>query len=361
MLFLLKMSFKSVEELHKTYPWKSINKFIPLAKKYGFNEKEVRQYFKSNIIHDEKPPPPKFMHIYSKTPGNYNFDTFINKPNYLIFININTRKAYAYELQGKGAKTVLNALNQFIKDEPNVKSLTSDQDAAYLSNDVLNFMKQHNINYHTTEDNNHNVLGIINRFMRTIRDIAGEDNKNISPDDMQQIIEMYNNSPHKSLNNKSPNEITEEDEQEYINKQTNNNPYDFKPDDKVRIVKAKEPLAKKRTNLSKDVYIVDSKSGNQFIVKAKDNSIDKYPGYRLVKTKNTNVAETIKNDKRGIVNKILSYDDKKDKYRVEYEGGITQFIPAKNLREGQPTKLSQMELIYWSAKKNIPDKIKKWI
>ena len=279
------MTYKSVQELHNKYKWRSIDKFMPLAKKYGFKENEVRQYFKSNVIHDEKPPPPKFMHIYSKNSGAWNFDTFINKPNYLIFININTRKAYAYELQGKGAKTVLNALNQFIKDEPNVKSLTSDQDAAYLSNDVLNFMKEHNINYHTTEDNNHNVLGIINRFMRTIRDLAGEDNKNISPDDMQQIIDIYNNSPHKSLNNKTPNEITKEDEQEYINKQHNNNPYDFKPDDKVRIVKAKEPLAKKRTNLTKDVYVVDSKSENQFVVKAKDNSVDKYPGYRLVKTK----------------------------------------------------------------------------
>ena len=135
----------------------------------------------------------------------------------------------------------------------------------------------------------------------------------------------------------------------------------FKPDDKVRIVKVKEPLAKKRTNLTKDVYVVDSKSGNQFVVKAKDSSVDKYPGYRLVKTKNTNLAETIKNDKRGIVNKILSYDVKTDKYKVEYDGGVIEQIPSKNLREGRPTHLSQMELIYWSAKKNIPDKISKWI
>ena len=189
------MTYKTVEQLHNKFPWKSINKFIPLARRYGFNEKEVRQYFNKHVVHDEKPPPPKFMHIYSKVPNVWNFDTFINKPNYLIFININTRKAYAYELQGKGSKTVLNALEQFINDEPNVISLTSDQDPAYLSNDVLNFMKEHNINYHTTEDNNHNVLGIINRFMRTIRDLAGEENKNISPDEMQQIIDMYNNSP----------------------------------------------------------------------------------------------------------------------------------------------------------------------
>ena len=354
------MTFKTVAELHNKYKWKSIDKFMPLAKRYGFDANDVKQYFKTHVIHDERPPPPKFMHIYSKTSGAWNFDTFINKPNYLIFININTRKAYAYPLQGKGAKTVLNALTQFIHDEPDVKSLTSDQDPAYLSKDVLTFMKEHNINYRTTEDNNHNVLGIINRFMRTIRDIADDENKDISPVEMELIIDIYNNSPHKSLNNKSPNEITKEDEQEYITKQHDNNPYDFKPNDRVRIVKAKEPLSKKRSNLTKEVYIVDSRDGNQFIVKAKDNSVDKYPGYRLVKTKNNNIAETIKNDKRGIVNNILDYNERTDKYKVQYEGGVVEQIPAKNLREGQPTQLSQLELIYWSTKSKIPDKIRKW-
>ena len=80
----------------------------------------------------------------------------------------------------------------------------------------------------------------------------------------------------------------------------------------------------------------------------------------MVKTKNNNIAETIKNDKRGIVNNILDYNERTDKYKVQYEGGVVEQIPAKNLREGQPTQLSQLELIYWSTKSRIPDKIRKW-
>ena len=128
-------------------------------------------------------------------------------------------------MHGKSSKEVLNALQQFIKDVPNVYSLTSDQDAAYLTNDVLDFINSQNIRYRTTEDNNHNVLGIINRFMRTIRDLIGEN----------RYIDAYNNSPHRSLDNKAPNDITDQDEQNYIQTKSINNPYDFKHGDKVRV------------------------------------------------------------------------------------------------------------------------------
>ncbi|MFW1332181.1 hypothetical protein ACEV9E_26295, partial [Vibrio parahaemolyticus] len=69
-------------------------------------------------------------------------DTFINDKtkdglNYLMFININTRKAYCYPMKGKGAKEVANALNKFIHEVAEIYSITSDQDAAYLSNEVL--------------------------------------------------------------------------------------------------------------------------------------------------------------------------------------------------------------------------------
>ena len=356
------MTFKNIDDLFKTYPWKTQSKFVPLAKRYGFTEQEAKNYLKEHVIHDVKVPKAKYLPIYSKHSNAYQFDTFINKGlNYLIFININTRKAYAYPLQGKGAKTVLNALQQFFHDVQNVYSLTSDQDTAYLSNEVLELIKSKNIVYNTTEDNNHNVLGIINRFMRTIRDMIGE-NRKIEEDEMNKLINAYNNTPHSSLKDKAPNDITEEDEIKYIKSKLGKNPYHFETGDKVRIVKAKEPLSKRRNRVSKEAYIVDSKSGNQFLVKSKDESVDKYPGYQLIKTsvKNIPIAETLKGGKRGVIEKILSYDEKKNKYKIQYEGGVIDNIPAKNMREGAPTQLSRMELEYWSKQTKIPDMIKKW-
>lgn len=359
--------FNTLDELHKQYPWRSEEKFIPLAKRYGFTESDAREYLQNKVIHDVKVPPPKYMSIFAKHPYSYQMDTFINnkskgKLNYLIFININTRKAYAYPLHGKGADTVIEALNRFINDVGEVFSITSDQDRAYLSNKVLEFIKSKNINYFNTEDNNHNVLGIVNRFMRTIRDLA--EGKYIDENEMKKIIDSYNESPHESLDNRAPNDITLNDELEYIeNKCIEKNPYDFKPGDKVRVVIDKNPLSKHRSNVSKKSYIVDSKEGNQFVIRASDYSVDTYPGYKLVKSKQSiPIADTLKNGKRGIIQEITSYDKSKNKYHVVYEGGAKDFIPAKNLRESAPTKLSQMEREYWiKHSKNIPTEIRKWL
>ncbi len=355
---------KTIEELHHFFPWKTPSKFVPLAKRYGFTEEAALNYLKK-VVHDVKVPKAKFMNIYSKHSGGYQMDTFINDKtkdglNYLMLININTRKAYSYPMKGKGAKEVAKALNKFFEEEPDVYSITSDQDAAYLSNDVLQLMKTHDIIYNTTEDNNHNVLGIINRFMRTIRDMVGE-NRYIGEQEMNGLIDSYNNSPHRSLDYKIPNEMTEKDEKEYVKTKSQNNPYDFKPNDRVRIIQAKEPFSKRRNRVSKEAYILDSKAGNQFIIKSKDESIDKLPGYRLIKTQNKNIAQTLKGGKRGIVEKILSYDAAKNKYKIKYSEGTEDVIPAKNLREGAPTKLSNLEMDYWSKQKNIPNNIRKWI
>ncbi|KAK8852548.1 hypothetical protein M9Y10_017534 [Tritrichomonas musculus] len=95
--------------------------------------------------------------------------------------------------------------------------------------------------------------------MRTIRDMKANEPNN----DILTLVESYNDMPHRSLNYKSPNEITEEDELEYINKiKQQVNHYDFKPGDKVRVVLDKSPLTKHRSNLSKQSYIIDSKDGN---------------------------------------------------------------------------------------------------
>ncbi|KAK8857693.1 hypothetical protein M9Y10_016101 [Tritrichomonas musculus] len=207
-------------------------------------------------------------------------------------------------MKGKGAKEVAKALNKFLKDKIEVYSITSDQDAPYLSNDVLQIMKVNNIVYTTTEDNNHYVLGIINRFMRTTRDMVGE-NRYINEKEMNDLIDSYNTSPHRSLDYMIPNEMTKEDEKEYIKTKSHNNPYDFKPNDRVKIIQAKEPFAKRRNKVSKEAYIVDSKAGKQFIIKSKDESIDKLPGYRLIKTTNKNIAQ-------------------KNKYKIKYSEGTEE-------------------------------------
>ena len=48
------------------------------------------------------------------------------------------------------------------------------------------------------------------------------------------------------------------------------------------------------------------------------------------------------------------------KRKINIKYNMKDTIPAKNLREGNPINLSQMELEYWSKQKQIPDAIMKW-
>ena len=360
---------KSLADVYKKYPTNTLSTFTRIAKRYGFTAKAAKEYLTNHVVHDQKIPPPQYMHIYSKVPHAFQMDTFINNKqaggtNYLMFINVNTRKAYAFPMKGKGSSEVIKALNQFVKHEPDCISLLTDQDKAYLSNEVLDWMRSHNIVYKTTTDEDHNKLGIINRFMRTVRDMASKKGitSNISPNAMKDILESYNDIPHKGIDYKSPNEFTEQDEQEYIRRQDNINPYSFSSGDRVRLILDKQPLQKHRTNLSTESYIVNSRVGNQFLIESKDKSVDTVPGYKIVKSKaNVPLASTLKDEKRGIIRSITGYNTKTNKYSIIYEGGVHDTIPASALREGNPTKLSRMEREYWIKHRPIPPAIRKWL
>ena len=131
--------YASIEQLYKKYPWKTAKKFVPLAKQHGFKEKDAKEFLKK-VVHDKRIKiKPVYLPIYSESGGSYQFDTFIQRKglNFLIFININTRKAYVYPMKTKGTKDVIEALAKFFNEVKDVKVLRSDQDAAYLSNKTL--------------------------------------------------------------------------------------------------------------------------------------------------------------------------------------------------------------------------------
>ena len=68
------MTYKTIDELFKKFPWRTPSKFVPLAKRYGFTEEAALNYLKK-VVHDVKVPKAKFMNIYSKHSGGYQMDT----------------------------------------------------------------------------------------------------------------------------------------------------------------------------------------------------------------------------------------------------------------------------------------------
>ena len=389
-----------LEDLYRSHPSRG-KTFEDLAVKKGVLRKIAKVFIKNEVVHDEKIEKPIYIPIVSKAHDAYQMDTFINQKqanglNYLMLINVNTKKAYAYPMEGKGAKQVLEALNKFKAEVPKIYSILSDQDKAYLSNEVLEWMRENNIQFRTVKDDNHNNLGIINRFMRTIRDkaydlnifdpnlwanldkdgnysrnksIPYDSSKFINNSQMQQLINGYNDTPHRTLRMKednkvihnSPNDMNYEKEDQYIRmKKVDTSPYNFKEGDHVKLVEEKQFGKKKRRNLGTEVYTVDSRVGNLYRLKAGNSAINDYPGYKMVHAKGkTNLAQDLKDDKRGIIEEFLDYKNKK--YKVRYEGGVVGTVLPKDCREGNPTKLSRDERIFWLKQKTIPPEIRKFI
>ena len=365
---------KELKELHQKYPWNSFSKFWSVAKNKGFNEQDVKTFMKNNIVKDKLKINNRkyFLPIYGRKRGTYQFDTLIQSrnatpPAFLVFIEINSKKGYGYPMKNKGTDEVLRCLNKFISEaNPKPVEMTSDQDSAYMNDKVINFMLDHDINYYTTEDNNHNILGVVNRFIKTLRD--HHNTRDFSESDLTNLIRVYNNSDH-SATGKKPNQFTKNDEMNYIDKMENielqvRNQDDFKlnPGMKVRLVLDKPVIGKKRSNLSKDYYIIDSAEGNGYNIKSADESVAYVPRHKLVlATGAGKLADTLNEGKRGIVEKILSYNSAKDKYKIVYTDGSIDEIKSKNMRETNPTRASAMEREFWNKNKPVPDTIKKFL
>ena len=127
---------------------------------------------------------------------------------------------------------------------------------------------------------NGNKLGIIDRLVRTLReliekynDITGHRTDNIE-DVMKSIIDTYNSNSHRTLNNKSPNQVFK-DNDDQITRHLNDSVHNqqvyksvpFNDGDKVRILEKKEKFDKGKQKFSKELYTIDKKEGYKIIVK----------------------------------------------------------------------------------------------
>jgi hypothetical protein len=339
-------------------PWKSWYKFVDYADQHGFPDSaELRQFWRENIQHDTLPSTPEYMPIYSKITGGYQFDTLDQKGNYfLMIININTKLGFAYNMKTKSAPAVASALTKFFNTAHDVQTMTSDQDSAYLSAQVINLLKEHNVQLFTTTDEDHHTLGIVNRFIRTIRDMQYRINKKkgIQPKEMTQLILQYNASVHRSTGLR-PIEMTKDQEKAYIEDKEKDSAkvkdYDFKIGDHVRIVLLPKKMEKVRTRLSDEAYIIDNQEGRSYWVRALDSSVDKVPAFRLARCNDKfPLAKTLKNNKRETVEELLDYNEPSNEYQVRFEGGKLQWTSAQVLREGNPTALTYMEKKFWLKK-----------
>ena len=255
---------------------------------------------------------------YSRVPGGFIGDIFFNKSKFacLLLININTRKAYAYALNNvevykvnqdskgsqneeytitysttnkKTTSNLINVFKQFLNDiDHKITSLRFDNESAVKSKQFQTMLRNNGIKFIPVVEGSHTSLSLIDRLCRTIRDISYNMGiKILTQNDINKILNVYNNMYHSSLSKIlgkkiTPNEVNDNPE---LEQQIINYCIDYNKQLKVlhpeielqvgQICKVYQPFdkfKKRRRLLKKDYYKIVNKTGNIYTVQNTRNN-----------------------------------------------------------------------------------------
>ena len=257
-----------------------------------FKTKDIQEYLKNQEINQVNTTVKKsYQYKITAPPRTFQIDIFWWKRGdtltpILLLVDILSRKAWAYVLtkskKEKRAEVNVATLKEFQKEVGNINGLEGDNE--FSSGPIKTFCEENNIRLDTSvakeeHISNGNKLGIIDRLVRTLRQlidnyyvIAGHRTDNIK-DVIKSVIETYNDSNHRGLKNKTPNEVyNNHDDQlaRHLNDSVHNQSIyksvPFKEDDKVRILEDKGKFDKGKKTFSKEIYKVNKKQGYKILV-----------------------------------------------------------------------------------------------
>jgi hypothetical protein len=224
-----------------------------------------------------------------------------NIPRYWhIFIGTNNRYAAAYPLNDKSGESVRVTLKQFIDDFKPIK-LSSDEEKAFTDHDTVRLLTNNRVSMYIVTEKHHPSLGIIDRFIRTIRDMHQPTYldkkqsheqywKQIDIQTMHKLLNQYNNKYQAGINCRPIDMFNNADvEREYIWRNIDRQDErelikDFRLKNgtyvKVRLERH-SLIGKKRSQYSKECYIIKGTNGNLYNVYAEDGSSRSLPRWRL--------------------------------------------------------------------------------
>ena len=249
--------------------------------------KDIQEYIKSQEVTQMNTTVNKtYEYKITAPPRTFQIDIFWWKKSdtlipILLLVDILSRKAFAYVLpksiKEKRGDTTVKTLQEFKQLVGYIHGLEGDNE--FGSAAVKAFCETHNIRLDSSVSklehiSGGNKLGIIDRLVRTLRelieryyDILGHKMDSLK-DVVATIIGTYNNDNHRTLNNKTPNQVFKDNDNQiarYLNDSVHNQDIyktvPFKPSDKVRILEDKGEFAKGKNKFSKEVHSVEGKEG----------------------------------------------------------------------------------------------------
>ena len=261
---------------------------------------------------------------------------FVDKLCYLIAINVNTRylfaglmnnivfnendtdedKAKRFSKASKNTPTYLRTLDRLIQSGMKVKYLSGDGESAFDSYDAWSFYTKHGITFtevprmqmghypdfmkreqkQVKTDPMHGSLGIIDRVIRTIRDMAYNMQEGIiTPSVMDEIVNQYNNAPHQTLSKYagfkvSPKMVQEDpDLEEFIVKRISQENFKImsqpgfhlEPNTSVKLYNEHDSLMKRRSIIQPGNHQIVGFKNGLYEVKDDKNRTQLIPRYKV--------------------------------------------------------------------------------
>ena len=239
--------------------------------------------------------------FYTQYKGNNN-----QRDVLLCVIHSTFKKAYVAALTNKSGATVTSAMKEIIKKTPDMRVLVSDHGSEFINENFRKLLLDRD-----DEDNDNEIelklvekkhhTAIVERFNRTLRTriekyLTSTDSTRYI-DVLQDLVENYNNTPHRALNNHTPNEVTnnpfllfDETEAPPRLQQTK-----FEVGDTVRLIKPKKQFEKTGERYYRGTYKITKVNQNSYTIKNKqgDELKENHPQSSLQK------IETVKHKTKG--------------------------------------------------------------
>lgn len=301
-----------IKTIWKKYNYPSKSKLLALVKREGtkatmkdiekfLNKQNTQQIFSKKVR--QKPG-----HIVSFQPDSRFQMDLVDMSNFatknkgykwiMMMVDIFNRKLYAYLMKNKTEENILAVLNKFF-DEHQPDIIMSDNESGFKAKSVQKLMDKQQTDNIMVEPNDHKALGVIDRAIQTIKNAIykymKEENTTTYVDELEKIIDAYNDTPHSGIMDIAPNDADKKENRDKI--QIMNHKFDlenrrnrvrFKVGDTVRI----------RTNRKSFVRSYDEKySDKQYEIKEMkgrratlDNG-EEYDVRRLIKVEKVEIPE----------------------------------------------------------------------
>ena len=379
------MSQSQINQFIDTLHFNSFKKIAQAVKRQfpQITDKDLREIIRKRI-HDKRVNRDKKriyqVKVFSTFPNAWITDIYDNldghNPRYWeLFINVNTRFVEAYPLENKTASKINTVLRLFVSMY-HPRKITSDEEPGLVAIENLQFLKDSKCGLYIIQEQNHTSLSLIDRFIRTLRDMntpqngdvkdsGDEEYKYIDRNKMTQLLNIYNNTEHSAtgltpvfmMNNKQY-------EEDYIekcidSKQRQQEIQDFKLKigSLVRYYLDDGRMVKKRTSLSRECYKIEERSGNIYTLIALDGTTKNVSRWRLVPVDPNEkhvLGKTLNTDK-GVLDKIIketSPNRVEVKFSMPDGSNYTKVIDKRELRYPTPQFKSKLETDYEQQRKN---------